>query len=110
MSNVDKTNAHVRSNADDAANPESVSEEAKRLLDDPAFNRAFDAVYGAMVREISEIRHDGSGEMDAYERECCRTLRTLSKIKKAISLSFNTQTLRLADFGANINTKGDNNG
>ncbi len=97
MAQPDTKNAHIRKGGRRQA-PEVLADEAQRLLDDPAFVRGFDTVRESMVRAITEFKHDGSPEADAYERECCRTLRTLTSLKRAIALGVQGQKLRLADF------------
>lgn len=94
---ADTKNAHIRKGST-GRSPEIQVEEAKRLLDDPAFQRAFDAVREGMINEIVNFQHDGQPQTDAYEREVCRTLRTLHSLRKAISLGVQRQELRLADF------------
>lgn len=76
------------------------AEEAQRLLDDPAFIRGFAAVYEGLINEISNLKHDGQPETDHYERELCRTLRTLKSVRRAISLGVQGQKLRLAEYHA----------
>ena len=91
-------NAHVRKASTKRRSDEVTSEEAKRLLDDPAFQRGFENVRGGLIRLLEEMQHDGSPEMDKYEREIARTLRTLARLKRTIALGVQGQQLRLADF------------
>lgn len=74
------------------------AEEAQRLLDDPAFIRGFEAVREGLINEIDNLKHDGQPETDHYERELCRTLRTLRSVKRAIALGVQGQKLRLAEY------------
>ena len=104
MDQPDTKNAHVRKGR--RSSPDVEASEAQRLLDDPAFIRGFEAVREGMVNEIINLKHDGSNEMDEYERECCRTLRTLSSLKRAISLGVQGHQLRLAEFRPGEQTEG----
>lgn len=103
--NVD--NAQVRTEDTRRQHPDVKAAEAQRLLDDPAFIRAFDAVQEGMINEIINLRHDGKAETDDYERECCRTLRTLSSVRRALRLGVQGQTLRLAEFQTNSEIQND---
>ncbi len=98
----DVGNAHVRSRIPRREEPDVQANEAQRLLDDPAFKRAFSVVKDAMVREIINFKHDGSDQADDYERECCRTLRTLNSLRRALALGVQGQELRLKDFQSQI--------
>lgn len=92
-------NAHVR--GENTLNRETVeahNEEAKRLLEDPAFIRGFENVKNGLVRELTDMQHDGSTQMRKYEAEVCRTLRTLESLKRGIAIGVQRQTIRLADY------------
>ena len=91
-------NAHVRTDTSKRRAPESLAEESKRLLDDPAFIRGYDTVHNGLVNALANIQHDGSESMDNYERELCRTLRTLHSLRRSIALGVQGQQLRLAEF------------
>jgi hypothetical protein len=91
-------NAHVRKASSKRRSDEVTSEEAKRLLDDPAFQRGFENVRNGLIRLLEEMQHDGSTEMKRYEREITRSLRTLNRLKRTIALGVQGQQLRLADF------------
>lgn len=93
---VNKSNAQVRKGKRES--PDVQANDAQRLLDDPAFQRGFDAVREGMVNEIVNLKHDGQPETDHYERELCRTLRTLNSLRRALVLGVQGQKLRLADF------------
>lgn len=93
----DTSNAHVRKGGA-RQSPNVQADEAQRLLDDPAFIRGFGAVREGVINELERIKHDGQPELDDYERELCRTLRTLHSVKRAIALGVQGQKLRLADF------------
>lgn len=95
---ADTSNAQVRRGSAARKAADTQASEAQRLLDDPAFIRGFDAVREGMINELSNLKHDGQPETDAYERELCRTLRTLNSLKRAISLGVQGQKLRLAEF------------
>lgn len=97
MAKPDTSNAQIRKGGRRQA-PDVQAEEAQRLLDDPAFIRGFDAVREGVINELEAIKHDGQPQTDDYERELCRTLRTLNSVKRAIALGVQGQQLRLAEF------------
>lgn len=105
MSDANTSNAHVRRGASKRQSPDVQADEAKRLLDDPAFIRGFEAVHEGLINEISNLKHDGQEATDDYERELCRTLRTLNSVKRAIALGVQGQKLRLADFRPQASTQ-----
>ena len=95
----DKSNAHVRTgNTSKRESPEAYADEAKRLLDDPAFKRGNELVREGLVRELENFKHDGSPEHEDFEREICRSLRTLRSVRHAIAACVQGQTLREAGF------------
>lgn len=98
MAEPDTKNAHIRTGK--RQSPEVQSEDAQRLLSDPAFKRGFEAVREGMLNEIINLKHDGSAELEDFEAECCRVLRTLYSLRRAISIGVQKQNLRLADFRA----------
>ena len=91
-------NAHIRPESSVRASTEVQAADAERLLNDPAFQRAFGTVRDSCVDLLEQLQHDGSESMDEYEREICRTLRTMTRIKRVLSISVQGQRLRLADF------------
>lgn len=97
MATPDRGNAHIRKTSK-RESPDVKASEAQRLLDDPAFIRGFDAVREGCITELENIKHDGSEALEDYEREICRTLRTLNSVKRAIAMTVQGQKLRLADF------------
>lgn len=74
------------------------AEEAKRILDDPAFIRGYTSVRDGLINAIENHKSDGSTDSDQYERELCRSLRTLGALKRSIALGVQGQALRLANF------------
>jgi hypothetical protein len=92
------SNAQIRKESSARASKEVQTAEADRLLNDPAFQRGFDNVRDGCVALLENLQHDGSEGTDEYEREICRTLRTLSRLKRTIALGVQGQKLRLADF------------
>lgn len=95
----DLTNAHIRGEQKSRREqPDIKAEEARRILDDPAFKRGYEAVRNGLIKAIEEGQSDGSEEYAQYEDELCRALRTLASIKRNISLGIQGQTLRLAAF------------
>ena len=93
----DKSNAHVRKDSK-RESPEAVANEAQRLLDDPAYKRGTELVREGLVRELENFKHDGSSEHEDFEREICRSLRSLRSIRHAIAACVQGQTLREAGF------------
>ena len=98
MSKPDTKNAHLRDKNPKRETADVHTEEAQHLLKDPAFIRGFDAVKEGMVTEIINLKHDGSEEIKEFEAECCRVLRTLYSLRRAIAVAPQLQNLRLADF------------
>lgn len=96
MANTD--NAHIRKDTLARHSADVIANDAQRLLDDPAFKRSFEMVRDGLVRELENMRHDGSPEMDSYEREVCRSLRNLMSVRRAIATCVQGKTLREAGF------------
>ena len=90
----DKGNAHVRRKR---GSPEVAAADARRLLDDPAFNAGVERVRNGLVTSLENIKHDGTPEMDAYERELCRALRMLNAVTRSISLVVQGQAFKTGD-------------
>jgi len=97
---VDTKNAHVRAETSKRESNEVLANEAKRLLTDPAYVRGFDLVRTGLISSLENFKHDGSPEADAWEREVCRSLRTLVSTKRAMSAGVQGQQLREAGFRA----------
>ncbi len=97
MARPDKRNAHVRKGGKREA-PEAIANEAQRLLDDPAFVRGVDLCRESLVRELENLKADGSPEQEDFEREVCRSLRNLKSLRHAIAACVQGQTLREAGF------------
>ena len=96
---VDHKNAHTRDpKTTRRQSGEVKANEAQRLLNDPAYVAGYNRVRDALIYEIENLKHDGMPETDAYERELCRVLRTLTSTKRAMSLGIQGQALREADF------------
>lgn len=95
---ADTGNAHVRQANSTRRAPEIEAEEASRLLNDPAFLKGFNGVRDGLLRELENMQHDGQPETDDFEREVCRALRTLNRLKRAIGGAVQGQVLRAADF------------
>jgi len=94
---ADTSNAHVRKTSA-RESPEVNANDAQRLLDDPAFKRGIELVREGLVRELEQMKADGSPELEDFERECCRSLRSLKSIRLAITACVQGQTLREAGF------------
>ena len=107
MRRPNTNNAHIRSAETTRENPEVKAEDAARLLNDPAFKRGFEKVRERVIRELEVINPDGSAETEAFERELCRTLRTLNQVRRAVVMSVQNQQLQAADFKPQAQEKGD---
>ena len=94
---TDPNNAHIRKQGK-RQSPEVKADEARQLLDNPAFQRAFDGLESSIVKLIVETPSDGSPEHEAAEREMCRSLRNLHALKSKLTLTVQNQQLRVADF------------
>lgn len=95
----DTKNAQIRKKSTSRRQDKDVqAEEARRLLDDPAFVRGYTAVRDGLLYALENLQSDGSKESDDYERELCRSLRTLQAIRRSIALGIQGQKLRLANF------------
>ena len=97
MAKPNPNNAHVRGESKRQA-VETIAADADRLLNDPAFIQGFNGLREDTVKLLEATAHDGSPEFDAAEREMCRTLRTLSSLRRRIGACVQNQTLRIADF------------
>lgn len=62
------------------------AEDAKQLLENPAYKRLIIAAERDLMAEIVNLKHDGSKEADDHERELCRELRTFTRIKAKLLL------------------------
>ena len=91
-------NAQIRKDSDQRQSRETIAAEADRLLNDPAFQRGYKAVREGIIGQLEAIQHDGSESMEDYERELCRSLRTLHRVRRAIAIGVQGQQLREADF------------
>ena len=101
---ADTKNAHVRGKTRSRRqDPNVQAEDAQRLLNDPAFIRGFAAVKDGLINEIVNLKHDGQPQTDDYERELCRTLRTLNSVRRAIAIGVQGQKLRLAEYQSQVN-------
>lgn len=105
---VDTQNAHIRQPSRQPVrnSPGVQAHQADRLLNDPAFTRAFEQTEEAIVNLIAQTQSDGSAECEAAEREMCRTIRTLRGLKRVIMLTVQGHQLRLADFKPETENEG----
>ena len=97
MARTNTKNAHIREEVKPKRREDDALD-AERLLRDPAFIRAFDNVENALIKTLKEFQHDGQPETDDNEREICRSLRTLHRVKRAVTLTVQGQKLRAVDF------------
>jgi hypothetical protein len=97
---VDTKNAHVRPEKSKRQATDVQANEAKRLLNDPAYMRGFDMVRDGLIHSLEQFKHSGSKEDDDWEREVCRSLRTLISTRRAMSAGVQGQILREAGFRA----------
>ena len=95
---ADAGNAHVRRKTSKRQSDEVQANDAKRLLADPAYVRGYDNVHRALTGMLENFQHSGSTEDDEFEREICRSLRTLARVKRAMAIGIQGQALREADF------------
>lgn len=102
MSKADTKNAHIRSQTK-KQKEESFAEGAHRLLSDPAFREALKRLKDQLVNSLTSTQHDGSENMDNYERETCRMLRTMSSFERLLTMALQGQDLRQANFRAVYN-------
>ncbi len=98
MSLPDPRNAHVRSASSRREAPDVVTEDAQRLLNDPAFTRACEAMREGLVAQLETLKHDGSDGHRDYELEICRNLRVLRNMRHAIAAGGQISALQLAGF------------
>lgn len=99
---ADIGNAHVRKGRKDAPDFSAEAEEAQRLLDDPAFQRAYHRVRDGLIGEIERYRSQGQPEDDAYLLEVCRSLRTLHGLRKAIGAADHRAALKAANYRSQL--------
>jgi hypothetical protein len=97
---VDTRNAHVRPEKSTRQATDVQANEAQRLLNDPAYIRGFDMVRDGLIRSLEQFKHGGSKEDDDWEREVCRSLRTLISTRRAMSAGVQGQQLREAGYRA----------
>jgi len=96
---VDSRNAHVRGGEERRRRaPDVEADEARRILDDPAFIRGHDRLRNELIRRIEEFKSGGTGEDEEYQLELCRSLRTLKSLRQMIGATIQGQTLREAGF------------
>lgn len=96
MAEADTSNAHIRpasrrgrrkqTEARRDSN-EVAASEAQRLQQDPAYIKGVELVRSGLVHELEHLQHNGTAEDDAFERECCRALRTLKSVTRAIAVA-----------------------
>lgn len=94
---ADTENAHIRQGRRDA--PDVAAEDSKRLLEDPAFIRAYDRVRDGLIHEIESFKATGSEDDAEYLLEVCRTLRTLKTVRRALSSTVGLRELVLKQGG-----------
>ncbi len=97
MSSRAGNNAQVRSPTLNRHSPEVVAEDTRRVLADPATVRAFAQMEAEIVDQIA-VAPNGTPEMEEMERELCRTLRTLRRLKGGMNVIPQMDDLRAAGF------------
>lgn len=102
MSNkADTGNAHVRPEAQTKdAESQQLAAAVMRLGNDPDFRRVIEKMRSETVRLIENIQTDGAPETEQYERELCRTLRTLHAFPRLFVKVEANERLKASDFGA----------
>lgn len=97
MAEASTKNAHIRKDKSKRQAPEVTAADSTRLLNDPAFVQVFDKLRDRAVQELENAVSDGSPEVDDYEREWCRILRTLNWVKRDLVMTGQKEKLRLAN-------------
>jgi hypothetical protein len=80
MARPDTRNAHIRSQPD-SSTPDQIADGFERVLNDPAFDQAFELLEEELVQAIASLACDGSDAMLDFEHELCMTLRNLRSVK-----------------------------
>lgn len=99
MARPDTSNAQVRKPRG-RRDTTKVADEAQRLLDDPAFERAYTLAREQLISHIESLPASGHAEDIELERELCRTLRSLKGVRRVLVTTVQGEKLRLADFQA----------
>lgn len=84
--------------------PDVVAADAARALADPVYQRSLEAAEEALVDSLAMAKDDGSARFDDWERETCRTLRTLRRIRSGVSLLPQLDELRANNFAPRVET------
>lgn len=93
---VNPSNAQIRRGG--TTDRDERAMKAARLLEDDAFQGAHEMVRETIVGALEDFKSDGSPESEAYERELCRSLRTLKSVRRVLALAVQGTQLRAADF------------
>lgn len=80
--------------------PSVIAEDVRRLLAEPLIGEAFDRYEQALVDELASRQHDGSDAFEDWERELCRTIRTIRRFRYGLNKVPQLDDLRNADFRA----------
>ena len=99
MAGADTSNAQVRQGRG-RRDRSKIADEAQRLLDDPAFERAYTLAREQLIEHIESLPASGHAEDIELERELCRTLRALKGVRRVLTVTVQGEKLRLADFQA----------
>jgi hypothetical protein len=97
VAELNTSNAHVRGKGK-RHDKSVIADEADRLLNDPAFVRAFDVLEESIINMLCSSASNGSIECDDAEREMVRVLRTGRSLKRILAKTIQGEKLRLADF------------
>ena len=68
------------------------------MLADPQIGSALDRYEQNLVDTLASAQHDGSPEFENWEREICRTLRTLRRFRYGLNKTPQLDDLRAAGF------------
>ena len=95
---VDLHNAHIRKPQTSGEDQSIAADDARRLLQDPAFVRGHERLRDELIRIIEDGKDDGSVQFEEQMLETCRTLRTLKSLRRMIGATIQGAELREAGF------------
>ena len=92
-----ESNAQVRSPHLRRNDPDVRANDVRRVLADPAVLREFDQMEREIIEQIC-VAPNGRPEDDERERELCRTLRTIKRLRGGLSMTPQLDELRANEF------------
>ncbi len=90
---------HLRRN-----DPDVKANDALRIVSDPAVVREFEQMEREIIEQIV-VAPDGTDESIEMERELCRQLRTMRRLRTGLQLTPQLQTLREAEYRSVTDTE-----